>query len=261
MGTAAFWGRKAQQLEALVEQKGDPTIFYTMSIADNHFPEFYRLVTPLDTTCTPEKCVQAAITNAIMFNELAYHRMRDMVQSWVRDTLHAEYDYTRMEWQSRGVVHAHGCAKLKECPDMEQLTNAVIRGYVADLCLMDLDDHNVEGSGAAALHADIKEGERAKRELVCYAEWLLSAESPSPLQTPAGASVHVIPPHAKYARPPERPHPSSVRWVDVPVEDREADRACLLNTLFRHTSHGHSTCLRAPAKRKRIAAAAGEKVT
>ncbi len=43
MGSAAFWGNKGKQLEALVEQKGDPTIFYTMSIADNHFPEFHRL--------------------------------------------------------------------------------------------------------------------------------------------------------------------------------------------------------------------------
>ena len=53
MGTDAFWGRKAKQLEALVTQKKDPHIFFTMSIADNHFPEFHRLVTPEGAESTP----------------------------------------------------------------------------------------------------------------------------------------------------------------------------------------------------------------
>ena len=38
-GSPAFWTIKRNEMFALVEQKGDPTIFYSFSIADNHFPE------------------------------------------------------------------------------------------------------------------------------------------------------------------------------------------------------------------------------
>jgi hypothetical protein len=207
-----------------------------------------------------------------MFNDLAYHRIRDFVQSFIRDTLNAEWDYTRMEWQSRRVKHAHGCARLKDCPNMQGLSNAVIRGHVAGLCLLQSNGDEPSGDDTQRgqrvkrspeeLQADIKEGERAKREMVLYAEWLITAESPDPLKTPDGASVHVIPPHEKYKRPENRPHPSSVRCVDVPAEDYEIDRGCLLNTNFRHTAHSHATCLRPPpAKRQRIAAAAAERET
>ena len=113
---------------------------------------------------------------------------------------------------------------------MQALSNAVIRGHVAGLCLLQSNgdepseadtqrDQRVKRS-PEELQVDIKEGERAKREMVLYAEWLITAESPDPLKTPDGASVRVIPPHEKYKRPENRPHPSSVRCVDVPISTR-----------------------------------------
>jgi hypothetical protein len=47
-GTKAFWHARANELRDMVEQLGLPTIFLTLSCADGHWDELFRLLTGKD---------------------------------------------------------------------------------------------------------------------------------------------------------------------------------------------------------------------
>ena len=41
--TNAYWNQVKQELRAIINQVGSPTIFWTLSCADFHWPEFHQL--------------------------------------------------------------------------------------------------------------------------------------------------------------------------------------------------------------------------
>ena len=44
-GTNAYWNQARDNLKAIIQQNGAPTIFWTLSCADFHWPEFHHLFT------------------------------------------------------------------------------------------------------------------------------------------------------------------------------------------------------------------------
>ena len=54
------------------------------------------------------------------------------VQSWLWDTLDAEWYWYRYEYQARGSTHAHGCVKLKNDPGLCNLVNAAAIGWMEE---------------------------------------------------------------------------------------------------------------------------------
>lgn len=42
-GTNAYWNRPKDDLKAIITQVGAPTIFWTLSCAEFHWPEFHDL--------------------------------------------------------------------------------------------------------------------------------------------------------------------------------------------------------------------------
>lgn len=42
-GTNAYWSQARDNLKAIISQNGPPTMFWTLSCADSHWPEFYEL--------------------------------------------------------------------------------------------------------------------------------------------------------------------------------------------------------------------------
>lgn len=52
-GTNAYWSRAKDDLKTIITQVGAPTIFWTLSCAEFHWPEFHRLFNskgdPLDS--------------------------------------------------------------------------------------------------------------------------------------------------------------------------------------------------------------------
>ena len=43
-GTSQYWYQRCQELQALIEQKGPPTLFWTVSAADSYWPDLHRLI-------------------------------------------------------------------------------------------------------------------------------------------------------------------------------------------------------------------------
>ena len=239
-GSPAFWTGKRNELFALVEQKGDPTIFFTFSIADNHFPELHeRLLPHAGPNTSSAERARLAISNSAVVDEYCFHRCKDMVQQFVQKTLGSEYDYTRVEYQSRGVLHVHGCAKLSTDPGCKELAQQIVKGHAAEMTLIAADEGSISDKVMAKINADMTAGDKATLSLVFYHDWLISAMNPHPHPTPPGSTIHCIPAHSRYQRPASYPwHPSNVRYADVPEADREVDREVMFNTFCRHTRHG-----------------------
>jgi len=43
-GLSAYWKHKSSELSAMISQLGSPTLFFTLSAADLHWPDFHRLI-------------------------------------------------------------------------------------------------------------------------------------------------------------------------------------------------------------------------
>ena len=64
LGSKQYWFARYQELKTLLEQKGPPTLFGTLSSADNHWPELHSLMPhPKDTEITQTMRINAVINN------------------------------------------------------------------------------------------------------------------------------------------------------------------------------------------------------
>ena len=60
-GTNAYWNRAKDDLKAIITQVGAPTIFWTLSCAEFHWPEFHNLFSNNGETSDSER--RANVTN------------------------------------------------------------------------------------------------------------------------------------------------------------------------------------------------------
>jgi hypothetical protein len=125
----------------------------------------------------------------------------------------AEWTWYRLEYQSRGTVHLHGCVRLRNIPDLNAL-------YVIA--------HRGRSNPESASFVDT--GTAAEQQICNVADALCSAWNPSP---PHDA---ILDERDERGERPE-PHPCSIYFDDV---DHEKSR---VNEVQRHR-HVDSYCLR-----------------
>ena len=121
-GTNQYWYQLLQELLALIEQKGCPTFFFTFSAADMHWPDLQRLLLNDEGASRSERA-QAVINNPHLTDWFFMQRLQEFVRHWLNGILDAEWHWYRFEYQARGSIHCHGCAKLKNDPDIRKLRN------------------------------------------------------------------------------------------------------------------------------------------
>jgi hypothetical protein len=111
-GTNQYWYQRLQELLALIEQKGCPTFFFTFSAADMHWPVLQRLLQN-DEGATRSERAKAVIDNPHLTDWFFMQRLQKFVRHWLNGILDAEWHWHRFEYQARGSIHCHRCAKLK----------------------------------------------------------------------------------------------------------------------------------------------------
>ncbi|CAB3983695.1 Hypothetical predicted protein [Paramuricea clavata] len=121
-GTNQYWYQWLQELLALIEQKGCPTFFFTFSAADMHWPDLQKLLQNDEGASRSERA-QAVIDNPHLTDWFFMQRLQEFVRHWLNGVLDAEWHWYRFEYQAGGSIHCHGCAKLKNYPDIRKLRN------------------------------------------------------------------------------------------------------------------------------------------
>ena len=73
-GTRQYWLRQRRHLLAMIDTLGIPTIFFTHSAADLHWPDLGRLICPASNEN------QAVIENPAIADWYFYHRVQKFIQ-------------------------------------------------------------------------------------------------------------------------------------------------------------------------------------
>ncbi len=228
-GTNAYWNRVREELKAIITSVGAPTLFFTFSSADMHWPELHALF-KAGTDCeagnsTSEVRRQNVINNPHVVDWFFTQRLESFIKHWLYDTLGAKWHWFRYEYQGRGSIHCHGTAKLNNDPGLCQLTQTALKGFLAQK----FRDEN-DCSDTTELDNDIEAGQRAADTVCQYVDWLLSTVNPNP------------PDEDMWIRP--ETHPCQRSHSDIPEHEKQSDYVDLLNMVQRHTRCSTSYCLR-----------------
>ncbi len=134
-GTNAYWNRVREELKAIITNVGAPTLFFTFSSADMHWPELYALfnanVDCENANISSEVRRQNVINNPHLVDWFFTQRLESFVKHWLYETLGAKWHWFRYEYQGRGSIHCHGTAKLNNDPGLCQLTQTALKGFLA----------------------------------------------------------------------------------------------------------------------------------
>lgn len=138
-GSSQYWYQRHQELKCLLEQMGPPTFFWTVSSADNHWPDLHRLLPHSSTSLSQAEKRQAVIDCPHMTDWYFTNRLQDFVDHWLYASLDAQWHWYRIEYQARGSTHAHGCAKLKNDPGICNFMQKAAQAWVVKAELSDDD--------------------------------------------------------------------------------------------------------------------------
>ena len=131
-GSSAYWHKSKEDLKATITQKGPPTIFFTLSCAEYHWPEFHNLLKKSSNEkLTPADRQKHVLDNPHLLDWLFSERTDRFVKYWLKDSLQASWHWYRYEYAvQRGSIHCHGVAKLKNDPGLCSLTEKALKGYL-----------------------------------------------------------------------------------------------------------------------------------
>ena len=229
-GSRQYWYQRYQELLALMEQKGAPTFFWTVSAADNYWPDLQRLLQQ-DPNVRHAVRVQAVISNPHVTDWFFTSKLQKFVEHWLYNSLDAEWHWYRYEWQARGSIHAHGCAKLRNDPGLCELVKRAAEGWSAE------QKKEKKPELAEELQPIIDAGLEAKAKAIQYCDWLVT-------------TINEALPQEENQYQAPNPHPCCIPFQNV--VSSEEDYHDLVNSVERHTRCSPAYCLKVNADGEEI---------
>ena len=121
-----------QDLKAIISHMGAPTIFWTLSCAEMHWPDFHSLLS-IENNSDNDHIRQNIIDNPHLIDWFVTIRTENFVKIWLYEILRASWHWYRFEYAvMRGTIHVHGLAKLKNDPGLCELTQVALKGFIAN---------------------------------------------------------------------------------------------------------------------------------
>ena len=223
-GTNAYWNQQKNNLKAIISQKGAPTIFWTLSCAEFHWPEFHALFDQNNTQCN------SAITNVIknphILDWFFTERVESFLKHWLYNIMGASWHWFRYEFTVlRGAIHVHGLAKLESDPDLNSLAEIATNGHLATKKLE--SECNLLEQEIIGLQNEVTDGLEAEHKICKYHDLIYTTMNPEA--------------YDEYVRP--KVHPCQREFSDI-VGNLSTDYIQLVNTVQRHTKCNSGYCLR-----------------
>lgn len=169
-GSNAYWHKVKEDLKATIQHVRPPTFFFTFSSADMHWPELHALLVGSDqqmvTSISSDTRRQNVINNPHIVDWFFTQCLQNFTKYWLYDSLDAEWHWYRFEYQSRGSIHCHSVAKLKNDPGLCRLSEIALKGHLE------------KGSKDEDI-AIVKHGPVAEATICKSVDWLLSTYNPN----------------------------------------------------------------------------------
>ncbi|KAE8751243.1 hypothetical protein FOCC_FOCC002071 [Frankliniella occidentalis] len=114
--TKAYWKSRCGELLDMVNQLGTPTVFFTLSSADFHWPDLYRLLGHDVKNLTMNQRNDLLSKNPLVADAFFYARSKFFLEKSFKNHFDVSDTWYRYEYQHRGSIHVHGIAWLKNAP-------------------------------------------------------------------------------------------------------------------------------------------------
>ena len=136
LGSASYFVQRKKELISLIESKGSPTFWFTLSLPNYHWEGFKRF--------SEEQNLDAKKwfhSNQHLVNEYFIIRTEIFFDVYFgKNGMQKEWHWMRYEWQKRGNCHIHGMIRLKTDPNFTELAEKVVAGRKAIRLLKKLID-------------------------------------------------------------------------------------------------------------------------
>ena len=219
----AYWPKTKEQLKATIRQVRAPTIFWTLSCADFHWPEFHMLFYNNQN----QDFRANVINNPHILDWFFMQRTEQFVKWWLYNSLSAQWHWYRYEFAvQRGSIHCHGVAKLANDPDLCGLTKITLKGFLA---LKAKKNTTSDFLNINQIDGDIAKGLEAERKVCQYVDFLMSTCNPCDPEEDGWVKPLV--------------HPSKIPYLDISDSEWDQDYENLLNSVQRHTHCSSAYCL------------------
>ena len=217
-GTHAYWNRAKDDLKAIITQVGAPTIFWTLSCAEFHWPEFHELFNN-SSKLTDSQRRDNVINNPRLLDWFFTERTEQFVKHWLKNTLGVTWHWFRYEFSvQRGSIHCHGVAKLESDPGLCELSQTALKGHIAT---QSVNDGNLSPELLSEKIEEINKGKEAETIICDYVDYLMSTQNPA------------NPDDGSWVKPAN--HLCKLRFEDI-QNDWDNDYENLVNTVQRHTN-------------------------
>ena len=214
--TSAYWRVRRGQLMDMVSQLGSGQIFWTLSAADYHWLDLYRLLAP-DTeisTLDEETRRELMHDNADLVSYFFVKRSELFMKHVLKAIFNVSDYWYRYEWQHRGSCHLHGILWLSDAPNVENVQ------IFKDNQMIDNSDLEDQSNPNQREYTD------EAFEIMRYFDVHCSAINPN---APIDKLVREV---------DSSQHPSRRRFSDVDKGNLLYDLSDLLNNFQRHTKCG-----------------------
>lgn len=229
-GTNAYWNQARDNLKAIINQNGPPTIFCTLSCADFHWPEFHGLFNNKIELSDSERR-ENVINNPHLLDWLFTERTEKFVKYWLYETLGATWHWFRYEYAvQRGSIHCHGVAKLKSDPGLCELSQQALAGYLIAESMTDTSLKKLSKEDLLKNQQLITKGKEAEKIICNYVDFLTSTENPC------------NPDDGNWVKP--NIHPCKKKIEEIEKLKWDKDYEDLVNTVQRLTQCSTAYCLR-----------------
>ncbi|KAL7291691.1 hypothetical protein TKK_0014481 [Trichogramma kaykai] len=139
--TSAYWHRRSNELTHMVDQLGKATIFFTLSAADYHWSDLFRLLISewdIDDLTDNERR-QVMHENPIIVGYFFQERAHILINNVMVPLFKVKDYWFRFEWQHRGSPRVHGIMYCSDEPqvDYNKLSNddiEILKSYFDKLC-------------------------------------------------------------------------------------------------------------------------------
>ena len=236
-GTDGYWRRARSEVEAIMDAKGCPTIFYTLSAADTQWERLSLLMGHKPgAKADPTQHHQILLLHPHMAASF-FHMKLEEFNKHLDFAFGVDWDWHRFEFQSRGSIHVHGFKKLNNDPGLTRLAALAVKGRIAVDRLSRADaDKTVTPEEREKLEEAQQLGNDASEIIRRYADWLLSTCSPH-AYTDSGREDGSQP--LKFEVPDY--HPANKLYGNV---NTNRDYAELLHKVERHSQCRKGSCKR-----------------
>ncbi|XP_078352432.1 uncharacterized protein LOC144637171 [Oculina patagonica] len=200
--------------------------FFTFSAADNYWPDLHGLLQEPDNP-TPSIRIKAVIDHPHLTDSYFVTRLEEFCTYWLDHVLCTEWKWLRYEWQARGSIHAHGCAKLTNDPGLCNLVKVAASGWKLQQILRLHEEHPSYQQLADDYRPQIDEGNQAQATVIKYVDWLVT-------------TINESLPQENWTVP--SPHPSALPFQQT--ENEDSDYHALVNSVERRTKCSTAYCIK-----------------